>query len=104
MVTYEDCLALAELTPEEIDRIAIHERLPEIVALELGSCLTKTAPGRQRLRQIIGNDNAAACGRGEGSQAVILTPISAPVSRPGTKRAPRKTPVGAYPGRCRSTA
>ena len=86
MVTYEDCLALAELTPEEVDRIAAHTRLPEIVALELGSCLTKTATGRQRLRQIIGDGRVVACGRGEGSEAVILTPISAPVLRPGTTR------------------
>jgi len=86
MVTYEDCLALAELTPEEVDRIAAHTRLPEIVALELGSYLTKTALGRQRLRQIIGNDNATARGCGEGSEAVILTPISVSVSRSRTTR------------------
>ncbi len=30
MLTFDDCLALCELTEEEIDAIAEHEHLPEI--------------------------------------------------------------------------
>ncbi len=81
MVTYEDCLALAELTPEEVDRIAAHERLPGIVALELGSYLSSTTEGRQYIRRIIGDGSETACARDEAPCAVIPMTISAPVSR-----------------------
>ena len=39
MITIEDCLALSDLTEEEIDAIAEHEHLPEIIAAELGNYL-----------------------------------------------------------------
>jgi len=39
MVTYEDCVALAGLSPEVVERIAARERLPQIVALELACWL-----------------------------------------------------------------
>ena len=39
MLTYEDCVELSDLTEEEIEAVAQHEHLPEIVALELGSYL-----------------------------------------------------------------
>ena len=86
MVTYEDCLALAELTPEEVDRIAAHEQLPGIVALELASYLSRTAEGRRRIRRIISDSCETACAHGEVPGAVIPTTISAPVSRSETKR------------------
>src|SRR5438046_2480351 len=53
MLTYEDCLAFTDLTPEAVDGIAVREGLPAIVALGLArylSTLTKGArahtPGR----------------------------------------------------------
>ena len=47
MLTFEDCLALADLTEEEILAIAEHENLPETVALELGHHLIHTLAVRR---------------------------------------------------------
>jgi hypothetical protein len=42
MLTYQDCVELSDLTEDEIDAIARHERLPEMAALEMGSYLVHT--------------------------------------------------------------
>ncbi|HUZ72706.1 MAG TPA: hypothetical protein VMU87_06960 [Stellaceae bacterium] len=65
MLTLEDCIALSELTEEEIDAIAEHEHLPEIVATELGYYLFQSDNGRQAIRVIIRDDIAAARVRGD---------------------------------------
>lgn len=64
MLTLEDCIALSDLTEEEIDAIAEHEHLPDIVATELGCYLVHTADGCRAIREIIGDDIARArrCG------------------------------------------
>jgi len=36
MLTREDCLALCELSEDEVAAIAEHEHVPEIVAMEMG--------------------------------------------------------------------
>jgi hypothetical protein len=36
MRTLEDCIALSDLSLEEVDAIAEHEPLPETIAAELG--------------------------------------------------------------------
>ena len=79
MVTYEDCLALAGLTAEEVDLIAARERLPRIVALELTGHLLETTEGRRRLRRILGEDNGAAqvCDGGRGDAIPGITPREA---------------------------
>lgn len=50
MLSLEDCLALCELTEEEVLAIAHHEHIPEIAAAELGNYLVHTPGGRARLR------------------------------------------------------
>lgn len=45
MLTLQECLDFCELTEDEIHTIAEHERLPEIVAAERGSCLLETREG-----------------------------------------------------------
>ena len=65
MLTYEDCVAMSGLTPEEIAAIAVHEHLPSIVALERGVQLCATCEGRQLVRRMILEDAEAACGRGD---------------------------------------
>ncbi len=45
MITYEDCLSLADLTPEAVDRVAAREGLTAIAAVGLASHLTVTAEG-----------------------------------------------------------
>ena len=64
MLTFEDCLALADLTEEEILAIAEHENLPETTALELGHYLLHEPGGELRIRRMIIDDieQARRCG------------------------------------------
>jgi hypothetical protein len=84
MVTYEDCLALAELTPEEVDRVVVQAGLPAIVALELASHLAKTTEGKQAVRRITGTEAAGA--RGHAPREAIPTTIPTLMLRRETKR------------------
>ena len=56
MLTIEDCIALSELTEEEIDAIAEHEHIPEIVAAELGAYLLTKSDGEIRISRMIADD------------------------------------------------
>lgn len=64
MLTFEDCLALSELTEAEILAIAEHENLPEVVALELGNYLVHSPGGERLIRAMIRDDieHARHCG------------------------------------------
>ena len=64
MLTLEDCIALSDLTEEEILAIASHERIPEIAAAELGNYLVHTVDGEWRIKAMIRDDiaEAASCG------------------------------------------
>ena len=64
MLSLEDCLALCELSEEEVLAIAHHEHLPEIAAAELGNYLVRTPQGEMRIKSIIRDDiaEARACG------------------------------------------
>lgn len=72
MVTFEDCLALCELTEDEIDAIAEHEHLSETVALEMGSYLIRGPGGEVRIQRIILDDIGAAQRRGDLVHAAHL--------------------------------
>jgi hypothetical protein len=65
VLTLEDCIALSDLTEEEIDAIAEHEHVPEIIATELGCYLVHLPWGRQAIKAIIRDDIAAARARGD---------------------------------------
>jgi hypothetical protein len=65
VLTLEDCIALSDLTEEEIDAIAEHEHVPEIIATELGCYLVHLPEGRQAIKAIIRDDIAAARARGD---------------------------------------
>ena len=56
MLTFEDCLALCDLSLEEISAIAEHEHLPEITALEYGDYLVHTPEGEQCIKKMIIDD------------------------------------------------
>jgi hypothetical protein len=75
MITFDDCLALCELTEEEIDAIAEHEHLPETVALEMGSCLIQGPEGEVRVQRIILDVIGAAQRRGDAVRAAHLKQI-----------------------------
>ncbi len=56
MLSIEDCIALSELTEAEIDAIAEHEHIPEIVAAEMGRYLLTQADGEMRISRMIADD------------------------------------------------
>ena len=72
MLTLEDCIALSELTEEEIAAISEHEHVPEIVALEYGNYLIHTPDGVPAIKRIILDDIEAARARGDLKHALAL--------------------------------
>lgn len=72
MLTLEDCIALSELTEEEIAAIAEHEHLPAIVAAELGNYLVHDAQGCPVIRRMILDDIETAQRRGDKVHALAL--------------------------------
>jgi hypothetical protein len=72
MLSLEDCLALCELTEEEVLAIAEHENLPQIAAAELGNYLVHTPEGEMRIKAIIRDDIAAARARGDRRHELAL--------------------------------
>lgn len=56
MLSIEDCIAFSDLTEEEIDAIAEHEHVPEIVAAEMGAYLVQTESGEARIQAMIVDD------------------------------------------------
>ena len=53
MLSLQDCLDLTDLSDAELAAIARHEKIPPIVALELGHRLIQNAGGIETLRQFI---------------------------------------------------
>jgi hypothetical protein len=53
MLSLEDCLALCELSEDDVLAIAHHERIPEIVAAELGHYLARTPRGEIALQSML---------------------------------------------------
>lgn len=72
MLTYEDCLGLCDLTEEEVDAIAEHEHIPDIVAAELGNYLVHEEPGVRKIRRIILDDIETAEQKGDKEHALVL--------------------------------
>jgi hypothetical protein len=74
MLSLEDCLALCELTEDEVLAIAHHEHIPEIAAAELGNYLARTPQGEMRIKAIIRDElaRARACGDRERELALKL--------------------------------
>lgn len=65
MLCLEDCLALCELSEDEVLAIAQHEHIPEITAAELGNYLVHTPQGEMRIKDIIRDDIAEARAHGD---------------------------------------
>jgi hypothetical protein len=72
MLCLEDCLALCDLTEEEVLAIAHHEHIPEIAAAELGNYLVHTAQGEMRIKAIIRDDIAEARALGDRVRELAL--------------------------------
>src|SRR5512134_2601127 len=71
MLSLEDCLALCELSEDEVLAIAHHEHLPEIAAAELGNYLCHTPEGEMRIKAIIRDDIAEARASAEAHAAQL---------------------------------
>ena len=72
MLTFDDCLVLCGLTDEEVQAIALHEHLPEIVALELGNCLIRGPGGELLVSRMVIDDIRDAERRGDLVRAALL--------------------------------
>lgn len=72
MLTYEDCVAMSELTAEEVDAIAEHEHIPAMIALEMGRHLLNEAGGRERVQRFIMDGIESAHARGDSVRAACL--------------------------------
>lgn len=72
MLTLEDCIALSELTEDEVLAIAQHEHIPEIAAAELGNYLTHSPEGELCIKSMIRDDIAAAAASGDRMRVVAL--------------------------------
>ena len=72
MLTLEDCIALCELSEEEVLAIAEHEHIPEIAAVELGNYLVHTPEGERCIKVMIREDIAAAAARGDRNRELAL--------------------------------
>jgi hypothetical protein len=72
MLSLEDCVALCELSEEEVLAIAEHEHIPQLVAVELGNYLVQSADGQRRIRSMIRDDLLAARARGERDRVLAL--------------------------------
>lgn len=53
MLTLQECVDFCELTEEEVQEIAEHEHVPEIVAAELGHSLLKSPRGIYIIRRYL---------------------------------------------------
>jgi hypothetical protein len=72
MLTFEDCLALCELSEDEVDAIAEHEQVSETVAVELGGYLIQGPDGELLIQRMIVDDIEAARQRGDVARAAHL--------------------------------
>lgn len=72
MLSLEDCIALSELTEEEILAISEHEHIPEIAAAEMGNYLVQTPSGEMKIRAIIVDDIREARHHGDIKRVITL--------------------------------
>ena len=75
MLTLEDCLALCDLTEDEVLAIAEHEHIPEAAAAELGDYLVHRPDGEACIKAMILDDIAAAEASGRRNHALALNRV-----------------------------
>lgn len=75
MLTIEDCIALSDLREEEVDAIAEHEHVPEMVAIEMGAYLVHTADGQRRIAAFIRDDLERARAHRNYRHAALLAGV-----------------------------
>lgn len=69
MLTLQDCLGICQLSEEEIEAIAEHEHIPDIVAIEIAEYLVQPPDGPPQIKRIIVDDIEHAESRGDAEKA-----------------------------------
>ena len=72
MLTIEDCIALCELSEDEVRAIAAHAQIPEIAAAELGNYLVHCTDGELRIKTMIRDDIEHAISIGNRMRELAL--------------------------------
>lgn len=72
MLTREDCIALCDLSEDEVKELAEAMHIPDVVAAEFGSYVIHMPDGTKRLKRIILDDLATARARGDEERAIRL--------------------------------
>jgi hypothetical protein len=72
MISFEDCVSLCGLSPEEVSAIAEHEHIPEVAATALASYLGNQKHGPEQIRTMIVDDIRAALGERRIAHAAML--------------------------------
>lgn len=72
MLTWIDCLSLADLTADEVRAIAEHEHISEMAAVELGAWLCQDVNGVRHVKSMILEDLESAVSRGDLVRAAQL--------------------------------
>ena len=72
MLTFEDCIALCELSSDEVRAIAEHENLTEMAATELGNYIIHCTDGELRIKAMIRDDIAHATAIGNRMRELAL--------------------------------
>lgn len=75
MLSLVDVIDMSECTEEEVDAIAIHEGIPEVVAAEMASYLIHCPDGVTRIRKIIIEDIEYAKRKGRCEEAEKLRQV-----------------------------
>lgn len=75
MLTYQEVIEFSGLTVEEIDAIAEHEHVPELVAAEMGHYLLECPDGVPCIKRIILDDIAMAERSGHTEHALQLKQV-----------------------------
>jgi len=68
MLTLKDCIELCDCDEEEIRAIAVHEHMPEILAVELAQYLEHSPGGVPTIRRFIIDDIKAEQARGDAEK------------------------------------
>lgn len=69
MIALEDCIAMCGLTRDEVDAIAEHEHVPELVAAALADYLLHRDKGAVAVRNMIRDDIRHAISAGDAAHA-----------------------------------
>jgi len=72
MLTLEDCIALCQLSEDEVLAIAEHQRIPEIAATELANYLLCRPDGELTIKTIIRDDITSAISRCDRGRELAL--------------------------------